>query len=599
VTLVGEMLGQYKLVSVIGEGGMGVVYVGEHAAIGRKVAIKVLHPEYAAQPAIVTRFFNEARAANLIRHPSIVDIHDFGESSSSGAYIVMELLEGESLAGRMARDRRLAPAVAVRIVQRIASALGAAHARGIVHRDLKPDNVFLVPDPDHPDEERVKILDFGIAKLVETAGGRRESRTRTGAVLGTPLYMSPEQADGAKSVDFRADIYALGVVAYEMLCGEPPFIAEGYGHILAMHLMQDPPPLRRRAPAVPEALEREVLRALAKDPAARHGSMEELSAAFGAAIGLAGKAAHAPAPGPAAGAARTGAASRGESDSALELAATRPTPPPDTAALAVAAAAAAPAPPIVKRPSTLAASAAELRVTRSRPLARWLVPAAAVGVLAGGAGLWAALHDWGGSGDSADGTGGDGDAPGGDRVKIAHEDSRGPDGDETTGARPPRPDPDDGTAKPDTAAPAPRTSASAPRTSASAPHTSAPAPKTSAPRPDTAAPAPETAEATTAPDTSGPDTTVKITIESSPPGALVFVGKETKPAGRTPWAIVRGVHSGRLRVRLVKPGFREEWRLVPTKSDGTLHVDLTPVGRPGPKGPATGKDDDEPLRIIP
>ncbi|HEV8320821.1 MAG TPA: serine/threonine-protein kinase, partial [Myxococcota bacterium] len=240
MSLVGTQLGSYTLVSQLGEGGMGVVYVGENASLGRRVAIKVLHPEFASQPAIVNRFFNEARAANLIRHPSIVDIHDFGHAADGSAYIIMELLDGESLARRLHRDGTLPPAVAVRVVTRIASALGAAHTRGIIHRDLKPDNVILVPDPDHPGEERVKILDFGIAKLAED--GSRGGATKTGAVLGTPLYMSPEQADGARNVDPRADIYALGVVTYEALCGRPPFVAEGYGHVMAMHLMQAPPP---------------------------------------------------------------------------------------------------------------------------------------------------------------------------------------------------------------------------------------------------------------------------------------------------------------------------------------------------------------------
>ncbi|HEV8324025.1 MAG TPA: protein kinase [Myxococcota bacterium] len=283
MSLVGTMLGSYRILSLLGEGGMGAVYLGEHQTIARKAAIKVLHEDFAGRPAVVQRFFNEARAANLIQHQNIVDVYDFGESPGVGAFIVMEYLAGESLAARLRLHPTLPLATVARLVQRVASALGAAHARGIVHRDLKPDNIFLVPDADNPGEDRVKVLDFGIAKLTDESGPG-SVRTRTGAVLGTPVYMSPEQCHGSRNVDHRSDVYALGIIAYEALAGQPPFVADGFGPLVAMHLGVQPPPLRGFNARVPEAVERVILRALAKEPGERFQSMEELSQALRAAV---------------------------------------------------------------------------------------------------------------------------------------------------------------------------------------------------------------------------------------------------------------------------------------------------------------------------
>jgi serine/threonine protein kinase len=267
------MLGSYKVVARLGEGGMGAVYLAEHQAIGRKAAIKVLHPQFAAQPRVVERFFNEARAANQIHHPGIVEIFDLGQEQEIGVYLVMELLEGESLHTRLKRRLKLPCEEVASLVSRVAGAVGAAHARGIIHRDLKPDNVFVLPDPDHPSRERVKVLDFGIAKL-EAEGG---AGTRTGAVLGTPAYMSPEQCHGAKHVDARADIYSLGIITYEALTGALPFQATGFGELVAKHMYAPPPPLRDKNPAVPPTVEAVVLKALAKEPELRQQSMEEFA----------------------------------------------------------------------------------------------------------------------------------------------------------------------------------------------------------------------------------------------------------------------------------------------------------------------------------
>ena len=263
---------------------MGRVFLAEHTTIGRRAAIKVLHPEYAVRQGVLQRFFNEARAANMVRHPGIIEIYDHGTAPDVGAYLVMEFLDGEDLHKRLRRMRRLDPEAAVGILRRVASAVGAAHAAGIIHRDLKPDNIYLVPDPDHPAGERVKVLDFGVAKLVGD-GELQGRKTRTGAVIGTPIYMAPEQCDGAKDIDLRADIYSLGIITYEALSGRPPFIAEGFGQLIAQHIGHDAPPLTRWVDGVPASLASVVHKCLEKDPADRFQSMGELEAALAASVG--------------------------------------------------------------------------------------------------------------------------------------------------------------------------------------------------------------------------------------------------------------------------------------------------------------------------
>lgn len=258
-------IGPYRVIRQLGKGGMGVVYEAVHDAIERRVAIKVLHPEYAKDRETAARFFNEARAVNRIEHPSLVQISDYGHTGEGTAYLIMEFLRGESLADRLDRLRaagqRLAVTEVVRITWQIADALRAAHAKQIVHRDLKPGNLMLVRDPIAPGGERVKVLDFGIAKLMEN--GTR--RTSTGAVMGTPLYMSPEQCRGAGEVDERSDVYSLGAMLYEMLAGRCPFEAAGGGEVLGMHLFVEPPPLAPLAPLAPAELVALTHRLLVKD----------------------------------------------------------------------------------------------------------------------------------------------------------------------------------------------------------------------------------------------------------------------------------------------------------------------------------------------
>jgi len=271
--MLGRSLGNYHVVSKIGEGGMGAVYLARHMTLGRPAAIKVLHPSLSSDQDMVTRFFNEARAATTVRNPGIVEVFDFGVLEDRSAFIVMEYLEGESLGARL-RSGRLPVAATMTIVRAIARALQAAHEHGIVHRDLKPDNVFLVPDPELASGERVKLLDFGIAKLAPISG--EVSQTRTGMVMGTPTYMAPEQCRGAGAVDQRADLYALGCVAYHMMCGQPPFVSEGAGDLIARHLYFQPAPLRSLCPEVPADVDALVLWLLQKDPAARPASAAEL-----------------------------------------------------------------------------------------------------------------------------------------------------------------------------------------------------------------------------------------------------------------------------------------------------------------------------------
>jgi eukaryotic-like serine/threonine-protein kinase len=278
--MIGQTFGNYRVTALIGEGGMGVVYSAEHPTIGRRAAVKILRPGLTENVEITKRFFNEARAANAIRHPGIVEVFDSGTLASGVSYIVMELLEGESLAARLRRIGRFGPLEARAIVAQTASALAAAHAAGIVHRDLKPDNLFLVPDYRETSSELVKVLDFGIAKLGLDASRSISVKTRTGSVMGTPAYMSPEQCRGTKEVDHRADIYALGVILYEMVCGRPPFVSEGFGEMVHLHISEPPPPPRSLVPGIPQDLERVILWCLAKDPEQRLGSMTELQAAL-------------------------------------------------------------------------------------------------------------------------------------------------------------------------------------------------------------------------------------------------------------------------------------------------------------------------------
>jgi serine/threonine protein kinase len=279
VLVAGDRIGAYEIVRYLGGGGMGEVYLACHIHIGRQAAIKVLLPELSTNVDVVSRFFNEARATALLRHPSIVEILDCDVHPSGRAYIVMEFMQGESLGECLGRigsfgDR---PDTALAITGQIARALVAAHAKGIVHRDLKPDNVFLASTPEGEAPVRVKILDFGIAKLMGD-GAPTTRMTSTGTLVGTPLYMSPEQCRGSGRIDHRTDIYSLGCVLFELMSGRPPFIREGAGDLIIVHVSEDPPPLSSLVPSSPAPLGDLVRRMLEKDPDRRPQSMSEVVA---------------------------------------------------------------------------------------------------------------------------------------------------------------------------------------------------------------------------------------------------------------------------------------------------------------------------------
>ncbi|HUL60367.1 MAG TPA: serine/threonine-protein kinase [Anaeromyxobacteraceae bacterium] len=270
--MAGRVLGdRYRVLRRIGEGGMGAVYLCEHVVLRRRLAVKVLRPELAADPEIVERFRQEAVAASQIGQENVVDVLDFGNTEEGALFYVMEALEGLSLGAVLRREGPLAIARALAILEQICRALAAAHRRGVVHRDLKPDNVFLVRRDDGV--ETAKLLDFGISKV--EPDGLHARLTRAGAIIGTPEYMAPEQAAGG-AVDHRADMYALGVMAYEMLTGTLPLEGGTAIATLVAHQTMPPQAPSRRRAAVPPEIDAVVLRALAKRPDDRFESMAAL-----------------------------------------------------------------------------------------------------------------------------------------------------------------------------------------------------------------------------------------------------------------------------------------------------------------------------------
>jgi serine/threonine protein kinase len=276
-SLINQTIGNYRVTSQLGEGGMGVVYLAQHPVIGRKVAIKLLHAVLARDPDIVARFFNEARAIHMIAHENIVEILDFGQTADGQPYFIMEYLTGESLSEVITRGPMDIDQVQT-IGGQMCQALAAAHTKGIVHRDLKPHNVQICAKADG--SPLVKILDFGVAKILASPDGSQSVKTRTGSLMGTPLYMSPEQCKGAGTLDHRTDIYSLGVMLFEMVTGRPPFMAEGVGELFAKHMLEDPPPVTDFAPATPSHVAAAIMKSLAKDPQARFSGMEDLRKAL-------------------------------------------------------------------------------------------------------------------------------------------------------------------------------------------------------------------------------------------------------------------------------------------------------------------------------
>lgn len=262
-------VGKYELRDKLGRGAFGVVFTARDPSLDRDVAIKVLRPTHLTNPEIVQRFLQEARATARIAHPGIVTIHDCGRvetGSGSTAFIAMELLSGESLTGRLSRCGRLPPATAAEIARQVASALEAAHRADVLHRDLKPDNIYVVPDPAMPSGERVKVFDFGLAKL------GHDGHTQLQTVFGTPRYMSPEQCRSAAQVDHRSDIYALGCILFELVTGQLPFDGD-VRQLIEGHQHATPPRATSFVPELSPALDDLLADMLAKDPMDRPQTM--------------------------------------------------------------------------------------------------------------------------------------------------------------------------------------------------------------------------------------------------------------------------------------------------------------------------------------
>jgi serine/threonine protein kinase len=273
--MIGEVIKDFKITGRLGKGGMGEVWVAEQQLVRTKVAIKLLLADISSDRQLVQRFFNEAVAVSRIKHSGIAKISDVGFHKGS-AYLIMELLEGESLASRIRRLGRLPIDQVAEVGRQIASVMDATHVADITHRDLKPDNIFLIPDLELASGERVKILDFGIAKL-----GTAVNLTGAGRMMGTPSYMAPEQWTDAATVDARADVYSVGCIAFEMCCGRPPFVAASLPEAFAMHTTGTPPRARTLVPKLPTELDDLIAAALAKRPGARP-SMKELQRVFAA-----------------------------------------------------------------------------------------------------------------------------------------------------------------------------------------------------------------------------------------------------------------------------------------------------------------------------
>ncbi len=277
----GAEIGNYKILDLLGSGGMGQVFLAEHKKLGRKVALKLLLPEYAGNPEVVARFFHEAKAVNQINHEHIVEIVDFVEEPGGYNYFIMELLDGRDLAKARETEGPFLLGRIVHVIGQVSSALAASHAKGIVHRDLKPENIFLIHRGE--DKDFTKLLDFGIAKLSGPEESPDKPKTRAGMILGTPEYMSPEQA-GGRPVDYRSDIYSLGVVTYWMLSDQLPYRGKSFGELMVKQLTTPPQLMPERTPAgqaIPPALAQLVYRCLEREPQKRVQSAGEILETLG------------------------------------------------------------------------------------------------------------------------------------------------------------------------------------------------------------------------------------------------------------------------------------------------------------------------------
>jgi serine/threonine-protein kinase len=282
----GLVAGKYEVLRLIGRGGMGAVWEGRHTSLGTSVAIKFIDAEYAESHEARSRFDNEARAAAALQSKHAIHIFDHGVTEDGRPYMVMELLVGEALDARLERQERISLQETARILAQVCRALQRAHEAGIIHRDLKPENIFLVRSPDD-DDEVAKVLDFGIAKIKALPWSQgASSSTKTGAVLGTPYYMAPEQARGLRSIDSRADLWSLGVIAYKCVTGILPFEGESVGDLLVKICTAPPPVPSVTAPGLPAAFDAWFARTMEREPAQRFATASELADALMVAAGL-------------------------------------------------------------------------------------------------------------------------------------------------------------------------------------------------------------------------------------------------------------------------------------------------------------------------
>jgi serine/threonine-protein kinase len=278
--------GKYRVTDLLGRGGMGSVWAGVHTSLGTRVAVKFIDVEHASSREARQRFENEARAAASLRSKHVVEVYDHGVTEDGRPFIVMEFLDGEPLDRRLDRVGRMHPKDAARIVGQVCRALAKAHAVGIVHRDLKPENVFLVWD-DEDGADVAKVVDFGIAKFTDSVSAS-SSATRTGSVLGTPYYMSPEQARGLRTVDFRSDLWSVGVIVFRCLTGHLPFEGEAVGDVLVKLCTAPLPVPSQLAPDLPPGIDAWMARALSREPQGRFQTAAELASSLAALCGLTG-----------------------------------------------------------------------------------------------------------------------------------------------------------------------------------------------------------------------------------------------------------------------------------------------------------------------
>jgi len=553
-SLVGHVLdSKYTLISKLGEGGMGSVYLAEQATMGREVAIKVLRREFSQNRQAIKRFLREARAASKLAHPNTITVYDFGQSNDGLLYLVMERLSGRPLADILDDDGPLVPERAVHIVSQICDSLGEAHRQGITHRDLKPENIFI--EEKVGNSEFVKVLDFGIAKM---AGDDATTQaTATGMICGTPSYMSPEQAMG-KEIDGRSDIYALGVLLYEMLTNEKPFEGDTPMEVMLKHINEPAPNVFQRTQIqVPEGLQKALDRMLGKKPDQRPPTCEETKALIQAAL-------QTPVVGPPPAHDEPAAAPRKRRDTGERMHAAEKT------GLA----------PVISLPALEVAAAA-----RSRRTPVWVYATAAlvlVGVLVLVLSLSGGAGDAGATGEGvraqAPGTSGHPQAPIAEKVKP-------PEGPATSAeattkrvdpSRTPPPEPE-----PTRSGQAAGTAVAAAADHAAA-TTAAVAPPAGEVTPPATPPEVPPAAHDVAPVPSVP-AKVAIKIGSKPTGADVFEGKTL--LGRTPLAFERDKNSGNLELNVVLKGHQPKLVHLGTVADVDTTVELKRAG--GGKTPGT------------